>query len=718
MGKPTSSPSSLLQPDYSDPYVDWWALAEGSRTQRSDDCTRIDIQPLERNIFGLHDKKKRKIEVPLPEGATNTDFSPNAWESWEANAEDYPHIRTDDVILGVIDTSFALGQKRLRFENGQSRLLAAWLQGADARKKGARHLPFGREFSTVQIEAELRKHSGGDLKNPLNQESFNRATGAVDADKPSWEGAKELQLSASHGTHILDVAGGINPGALGASLDDGRPRCHLVAISLPPLFLHGHAGNFLQYHAVLGLIRIIRLADAISAAKHKAKCPGFDADHQFPVVVNFSFGFEAGPKDGSLEMEQVIRNEIRNRACDFDDDAPLKNRKRKCRPRKVKTFVNMPAGNSNLMRVSGRDLVKPDGHEPFEVIVQPSDHSSTYVEFWSEPFNKSSGYLERLELQIDLPDGRKIPIGLKNPGRGAPEVQQISSPDNSAQIGRVYYNLNQSPLRAKDQVRLRVVVALAPTLVFFPMKNQRRNTTVKLAPAGRWKFTFKGIKNTLRFDAYIQADLFGGPLPQNARRAYFDHRLYRDYLESGHVRDSYSYCEPDKPLDNGPISRVGTHNALASTPYVSMIGGYRNSDGRPATYSATGYHAPPAFNSQSDVDVIFPCDDSDTKSGILGAGPRDGAALAMNGTSVATALSSRMMIDCLLTDPDAELGQPWLQTQARNYANEGRPEHYKHAAPLKAGAGHLPYPDSYCDVGAGVGMRARRGGRGITKLNF
>ncbi|MBO9401188.1 hypothetical protein [Shimia sp. R9_3] len=710
MGKRASSSSRPPRPDYSDPYVDWWAMAEGSRTQSGDKSTQIEIQSLSRKVFGLRGSEKRNFDVPLPNGATNFNFCPEAWDSWTAKASDYPYIRADDVILGVIDTSFALGQRRLRFESGQPRLLAAWQQGADVCNRGAPHLPFGREFSTVQIEEELRKHSGGDLRKPLNQEGFNRATGAIDADKPSWEGSKELQLSISHGTHILDVAGGINPGASGASLADGRRRCHLVAVSLPPLFFHGHSGNFLQYHAVLGLIRIIRIADAISAAKREANCSGFDEDHQFPVVVNFSFGFEAGPKDGSLDMERAIRNEIRDRACDLDDDEVVRKRKRKCKPREVRTFVNMPAGNSNLMRVSGREVVKPEGHDPFEAILQPSDHSSTYIEFWSEPFNRSAGYLNKLTLHVDLPDGRKISIKLKKPRRRVPRVRSILAGDKSGEIGRVYFNLNRSALRSRDQVRLRVVVAIAPTLVFFPMRNQILDTTVKLAPAGRWKFTFTGLTNTLRFDAYIQADLFGGPLPQNARRAYFDHRHYRDYLESGHERDSFSYEEPPKPLDKGPISRVGTHNALASTPYVSMIGGYRNSDGRPANYSATGYRGPPAFNSQSDVDVVFPCDDSVANAGILGAGPRDGALLAMNGTSVAAALSSRMMIDFLLTNPDSELGQPWLQTQACDYANDGRPEYYMRAAPLKAGAGHLPYPHGYCDFGPGVGMRARRSG--------
>lgn len=706
----TTSSSGMPRPDCSDPYVDWWARAEGSRTQAPDCCGPIEIQNLSRNIFSLPGSKKRRIDVPLPKGAANPNFCPKAWGNWKASADDYPHVRADDVILGVIDTSFALGQRRLRFEAGQSRLLAAWLQGADVRNQGAPHLPFGRELSTVQIEKELRRHSGGDLGNPLNQESFNRAIGAVDAAKPSWEGSKELQLSVSHGTHILDVAGGIHPGAPGASLSGGHRRCHVIAVALPPLYFHGHSGNFLQYHAVLGLIRIIRIADAISAAKRKARVPGFDKAHQFPVVVNFSFGFEAGPKDGSLEMERAIRTEIRDRACDLGDDERLLSRqsKRKCKPRKVKTFVTMPVGNSNQMRVSGRAQIKPDGHDPFETVLQPNDHSSTYIEFWSEPFTKSAGYLDKLELQFDLPDGRTLPIRLKKARRGAPKVKPIYADDGASLIGRVYYNLNQSVLRSRDQVRLRVVIAIAPTLVFFPMINERLQSKVKLAPAGRWNFTFKGLKNALRFDAYIQADLFGGPVPQNARRAYFDHPLYRDYLETGRVRDSFSCDQPDKPLDSGPISRVGTHNALATTPYVSMIGGYRDSDGCPATYSATGYRGPPAYNSQSDVDVAFPCDDSAAGGGILGAGPRDGTAVAMNGTSVATALSARIMVDQLLTDPTLELGQPWLQTRARDYANGGRPDHYRRAAPLKAGAGHLPYPDSYQDIEAGVGMRARR----------
>lgn len=701
-------PSHTSRPTFADPYVDWWTLAEGSRTQKPKN-EQIEFQFLQPRIFRLKGRKKNQFDLPMPSGAINKNFDPDAWDDWKAQTSNYPHVGPDDVILGVIDTNFALGQRRFRFNDGQTRFLAAWLQGADSPpdpRKEATHLPFGREFSTVEIEQKLAEYSGGNLSNPLNQESFNRNMGLVDANKPSWQGAKELQLSVSHGTHILDVAGGINPGNPGADLASGR-RCHLIAVSLPPLFFHGHSGNFLQYHAVLGLIRIMRIADAISKAKHEASCHGFDKDHQFPVVVNFSFGFEAGPKDGSLPMERSIRNVIRKRARDSDDDGK-DGRKQGRGPLDVKTFVTLPAGNSNLLRVSGRDLISPDESDAFEVVLQPNDHSSTYVEFWSEPVNRSTGYFDDFEFRIDLPNGRKINLQIKKPRRGTPRRAKILAPDGTSQIGRVYYGLSQSALRSADQVRLRVVVAIAPTLVFFPMNNEARKTTVKLAPAGRWKFRLKKLKHPLRIDAYIQADLFGGPLPQNARRAYFDHELYRNFMEGGQVRDSFSCSDPTKPLDSGPISRVGTHNALASTPYVSMIGGYRYSNGCPATYSATGYRGPPTHNSQSDVDVIFPCEDGFTHAGILGAGPRDGAALALNGTSVATALSARTMIDTLLANPNLEVGQPWLQSKAYQYAKVGRPDHYYDAAPLKAGAGHLPYPVSYRDNYAGVGMRVRR----------
>ena len=711
-----------------DPYVDWWALAEGSRTLNDGTLNALQIIP--RATFGLREtapggRELPDFEVPLPENARNKKFREQDWTDWTAPKDDYPKIEKDDVIVGIIDTEFALGHRRFRFGDNSSRFLAAWIQGADWNEQ--KHLPFGREYSRRELNDKLQAYSGS--KGGLDQERFNRELGLVDADEPSWRGYKALQQIVSHGTHVLDVASGREPGTAGANLKEGG-RCHLIAVSLPPLFFHGHSGNFLQYHAVLGLIRILRIADAISAAN-------IGPDHQFPVVVNFSFGFEAGPKDGSLELERAIRREIRRRARDLDPEemdedgtscmpkeasrsGPPKTRKRSKRL-PVKTFVAMPAGNSNLLRVSGRDRIVPENKVPFEVIVQPQDHSSTYLEFWSEVFTKSSSYFNGLKLKIGLPDGHPVEILLDEPKR---DLQTKGIEVGGELIGRVYYQLSRPGLRAPDLVRLRIVVALAPTLVFFEM--QRKPATqfpkVSLAPAGRWLFTLAGLTNALRFDAYVQADLSGGPLPQNARRAYFDHSLYRDFLEDGRVRDSFSCEDPTTSLDTGPIRRIGTHNALAATPYISMIGGYRASDGCPAAYSATGYVGPPDVNHRSDVDVMFPCEDGAARFGILGAGTRDGAVLALNGTSVATALCTREMTDALLQDPDTQVGQPWLQTRALAYAksdegpetralahakNDKRPDYYKDAAPLKAGAGHLPFPESYLlhELGAGFGSR-------------
>ncbi|GFE66998.1 hypothetical protein [Litoreibacter roseus] len=717
MAKESTSSDTFPEVAVTDPYVDWWSKAEGSR--KTGEAGEFNFQKLRGDVFGLRNRRGSSIfQVPLPKKAKNFKFCPTKWQNWAATAADYSHVEANDVILGVIDTNFALGHRRFRFKDGSTRFLSAWLQGAPSEQAGAPHLPFGRELSTTEIEEKLKEHSDGCLDNPLDQEGFNRALGLVDPDKPVWEGSKELQMLASHGTHMLDVAGGIDPGRFGSMRTGENSRCHLIAVALPPLFFHGHSGNFLQYHAVLGLIRILRIADAISKAKHKEGCENFDSDHQFPIVVSFSFGFEAGPKDGSLDMERAIREEIRKRANDGDDDSRTNcqgktpnaagNRKR----RDVKTFVNMPAGNSNLSRISARETIAPEGHTPFEVVLQPNDHSSTFIEFWSETFNRTSKYFKKSKLEIKLPNGQMHTIEISKPKNRTPEMKDIPSADGKSVIGRVYYSLRRSGLRAEDRVRLRVVVALAPTLVFYDMKTDAidgsKACNVDLAPAGRWTFEFKGLKNTLRFDANIQADLFDSPFSQNARRAYFDHPDYQDFIEGGRVRDSFTYSDPIEKLDSGPVTRVGSHNALASTPYASMIGGYRGSDGQPAPYSATGYKGPPDYNNQSDVDVALPCEDGVLHFGVLGAGPRDGAALALNGTSVATALASRMMVDCLLLDPRTEVGQPWLQTAARTFKKSGRPDGYLDPAPLKVGAGHIPYPDSYDIAKAGLGMRKRR----------
>jgi len=96
---------------------------------------------------------------------------------------------------------------------------------------------------------------------------------------------------------------------------------------------------------------------------------------------------------------------------------------------------------------------------------------------------------------------------------------------------------------------------------------------VTLTPAGTWTVHLKTSGQPFRMTAHIQTDQTGRASRQNSRRAYFDHPDCRDYLDSGQTRDSFSTENPTRALDDGPVTRVGSQNALASNPYLTMIGG-------------------------------------------------------------------------------------------------------------------------------------------------
>jgi hypothetical protein len=666
------------------PYVDWWyAYDVRLRTNREGFVpagadpflprSGLILDPLGVPAHANKVAGSGFAEVPIPAESRNprwpaggeTDWTPP--ELLERLPDDVP---ADAVIVGIIDTGVGLGHRAFRRAGGrQTRVIAAWQQTATWGGQG--YLPFGQELYASDIDAAIAAHSRNrDPLDRLDEEAFNRALRLVEPER--IRGHRDLDFRAAHGAHIMDLAAGFDPFLTDPALLE---RVRIVVVNLPPQFLHGTAGQFLEFFAAFAADRIVSLAGALWRKLHGQAKP----DGAFPVAINLAYGMQAGPKDGSMPLEQLFREIVRSRTT-----AP--------------TTVCLPAGNSNLARGSATVTLRRGVFGPEPALrwrIPPSDRSSNFLEFWSENLARNKGPAPaEFVLRITPPDGPPVTL---------PPAQANSFLD-LAPHARVYCEARAFKSEGnQDRNRVRFVICLGPPHCLGP--------TPPPGPAGVWRVEVR-CSRQCSVRVQVQSDQSGLIQSGSGLQSYLDDPAYRPWLDTGWPgdaaetlndahgapRDSFAYpMNSGSPgwleWGQGPVFRIGTTNTLTSTFYANAIAGYRVSDGRPAAYSATGQQRPDA-TAVLPIQMAYPTEDGRAHYGILGAGARDGTSVAYRGTSGASALATRDIVAAMLKGAGPGYGASDLQ-QTAAAAEAGRPGHYGPAAAEKIGAGRMPYPQGY-----------------------
>ena len=623
------------------------------------------------------------LEIPLPEGSENDAFEiDRSWLPDQATLDALAAaVSPEAVITGIVDTGIAIGNARFQAGAG-TRVLASWQQGAAwsgaGGGTGQSYLPFGQELYKHDIERLMRDHS---RNGRLDEEAFNRAARISEPMRPL--GQHDVEFAVSHGTHVLDLAAGAERDA------DDLYRRPILAVNMPARHSHGTAGNYLEFFASLGVLRIVALADAIWFSIPEERRNGLA---QFPVVINLSFGMQAGPKDGTMDFERIVRAALERRR----GNSPIR--------------VVMPVGNDNLARCGARLRTEPGaGAEACETSVLwrilPQDVSSNFVELWTEPTDLEP---DDLFVQLHAPDGRASGWIPANPG-----FYTELSPALRLYSGRTVNDTT-------GEVRYQFVIASMPSH-FAPGTGVSGPPPEQLMPAGAWRLRVRTNLGPLDILAHIQSDQ--STLPQGAGRlrSYFDHPAYRAFtdatdragdgcLPSGQLRDSYTRpyggstdIHQEPWASDGPIQRKGTLNAIASLREAVAVGGYRRTDGRPAVYSSSGFAADAPspdillLEGRDLLTVLMPADDSPAHPGLLASGTRSGATGLLRGTSMAAALATREVVEALLDAPaDVHIGtQSWfLDRIAEDEASGAFPTGDDRAAAPKRGQGRMRPPES------------------------
>lgn len=581
---------------------------------------------------------------------------------FQTGIEMLPEIDNDTLVVGIIDVDIGFGHRRFRDKDGKTRVLAAWQQGARWKPDGHMpDLPFGDSVVEQQINDALEMHSQGDLLGALNEEAFNEELSLAEIKRPL--AAKGLLKSSAHGTHVMGLLAGASP--------DDEPRfsdrVKLLVVNLPPIGTYGEGGGFLDYYLSYGMRWLHEAYDRI------AKKSGLE--NPSPLLINVSFGKQAGVRDQGQELIRQIAD-INGKGKKSSAKDPIN--------------VIMPAGNDNLSR----------GHLAFDL--EPNDSAVAEVAWRILPEDESSNIVE-FNIFVHAETGHsEMPVLL--------DVVPPNAPDGDfakANIGQVRdLGIGQGRLYAEDShavitragrkmTRYRYQICLAPT-------QQADDPNAPVVPAGCWKLRLiSNVDANMTVRAHIQTDQATLPTSKIARQSYFDCPRYQRFDDMTREADSYSYTRKEEDRQNfdqqsgSIVQRHGTMNAYVENDHVVAVGGFRESDGRPASYSATGLGVDRVGADLGAPALLLPTEDGYAHFGILTDGPHDGSTAAVRGTSFASACAARLVLERWLaakpgaTDPAFD---PLAILKALAKGSEGKTFYrYSKVNQDKAGAGRLAF---------------------------
>lgn len=536
------------------------------------------------------------------------------------------------VITGIIDDAINIAHENFTLtENGKtkSRVDFAWIQDAPF-DSNAKNVPFGRELTRADIENAI-------AKNPNDDEAKMIDLGVASADDISRRSAL---LSTSHGTHILDLAAGYTEQSEG----DANATFHrIVSVQLPSIVTQDTSGSML-----LGMVH-----HALHFIFNRAKALSISLNKPVPVVINFSYGMNAGPHNGNSQIEKTYRK------------LALEYRKflstNKIAPPGSNTPVElvMPAGNQRQAQSHAQVIQKLTNKEAVTMNLpwrlQPNDQSNNFLEVWL-PENAT---IDQLKLTspsftdpnvtneagtLDLMDANGLEKGsilLKN--------TQANNPNEGVIIGRATIDSPFPITTVQGEegkfLSKRLLIALAPT-----------EADTIACPSGLWKVDIQvsGLIKDSSIHAWIQRDDTTLGYSSNNRASYFDDPDYENnrFDEFTDLRNT-DYKIGEFVTRYGTVSGIATRNMDRPSvdqmdSHISFVGGYQGRQKQIAPYSGAGS----AFGQHglkiSGPNIIAVTDRSKVLQGITAAGTKSGTTASINGTSVGAPQVARLIAQELM----------------------------------------------------------------------
>jgi hypothetical protein len=226
------------------------------------------------------------------------------------------------LVIGFIDYGCAFAHQQFRqWHNGQAsaktRILSLWDQGADPGEARAPARLAGRaplnwcqpqKFGYgAQVLREGPPTGTGGAQYLNTYIAGFIANGVLDEERCyALSGYRAIRAPVTHGTHVMDVAAGYPDPTLGPQEPPGAPPDDdLVFVQLPRFFNTKATGSAVQ---VSGLLRTY----VLDAVRYIFDAAGSDAK----VIVNLSYGANAGPHTGDSILELALDEALTQRGRD------------------------------------------------------------------------------------------------------------------------------------------------------------------------------------------------------------------------------------------------------------------------------------------------------------------------------------------------------------------------------------------------------------------
>lgn len=560
------------------------------------------------------------VEIESPE--KNPSIPTDGWPS------EGPNGNNSTVVMGVIDDAICFAHEAFRDADDRSRIHAFWEQAGEP---DGSVVPFGREL--------LKEPGHGidklleDAKLPsqqIDEETLYKTAGFIDFSK----GTRQLAaLRFTHGTHVLDIAAGHHP-------SDNRTDRPIVAVQLPPEVVEQSSGSEMDLYAISAIDYILSRAEWLAA----------DGE-PLPVVITMSYGFIAGPHDGTTRLEKAI--DLRLEAYRKKHD--------------VQAELVLSAGNSHLSRCHARfafeDIAAAESLSTKKSVllewrILPDDKTDSFVEIWL-PFDGEVKYNpklgrnllddDRIQVRVTSPSGAQSGWVTGVNGHTERLVPVGAPAASNAAVAEVKYLFSGGDT---NRAMFRITVGPTATLEV--------NSASPDAPAGIWKIEIEQlrIEDCAPVECWVQRDdtIYG--YPQRGRQSYFENGGYNISNENG-----IPIVEDDDASPDALVRRRSLISAMATGKAPIVVGAYDAKDNRPADYSSGGPVTAPATDPRPHVLGIG--DWSRVGYGILAAGGKSGSVVASDGTSAAAPYVARLLAEWIVTDSKSP-GLEHAKTQAED----------------------------------------------------
>ncbi|SAK48504.1 hypothetical protein AWB76_01210 [Caballeronia temeraria] len=479
-------------------------------------------------------------------------------------------------VVGVCDDAIAFAHEHFYADKAGavSRVRCFWNQ--DDPSNSAPGLGYGREFLQTDIVKRMSAARRGGV---IDEEALYRDAG-ITALARGW----------THGTATLDLAAGadqqrLDPPLPGAAHPALVPALIAVQFRQPGRTVRDTSGLWLDAQALDAFRYIITRTQNIAGASCRA-------------YINMSYGYFAGPHDGSSMLECALDELSKTGTCS----------------------ITLPAGNSNLDRCHGKLKIAKNTTEALRWRVLPECLTPSFVEIWlpdSDDLN--------IQVVIEPPfdDGNtnanpnaSMPIGPGKVGTWTQNNERLCTVVHRGRGAR-----GHAPM---------ILVAIAPTMTRDPARVP--------APNGNWTIKLTNGGNAdIEVQAWVQRNETPIGFPPRGRQSRFD--------DDNYVRfDRYTAFQDYDDNTSPPswIRREGTLSSIATGFETCVVGGYRREDEATAPYSSTGFDQNGTPPYRAGPDVVAVADRSIVRKGVMAAGTRSGSAVPFEGTSAAAPQMLRM----------------------------------------------------------------------------